>query len=89
MRAGGKRLLYAKTKKLVVQAQGLGALWAKFHEQDVSGGHSGLRATALKIQELYHFDGNLEAWISKKLQLCRICAKRAPPLEVNPSNTLE
>ncbi len=52
--------MYQKTGKLVVQEAGLHGLWVKFHEVEVLGGHAGICVTALKIQEFYHFDGNLE-----------------------------
>ena len=79
---GRKRLVYQKTGKLVVQEAGLPGLWVKFHEVEVSGGHAGIRVTALKIQELYHFDGNLEAWIRSQQQQCTLCVKGAPPPRV-------
>jgi hypothetical protein len=75
-----------------VQEAGLHGLWVKFHEVEVSGGHAGIRVTALKIQELYHFDGNLEKWIRSQQQQCTQCVKGAPPprvLKSLPPATIE
>ncbi len=83
------RVLMRKSK-IVLREEDMEVCWQKWHVSEEHGGHPGMRAFELRVQQAYWFESvggtsNLRKWSQARKLKCQACFEKAPKVCKRPS----